>query len=266
MPRQQARIGAALAIVAALILCLAGACGLSRDKPSGSDRAGSEVAHAVSPTPSEQAKSPAPTSPSHDSKKTSSSVNRPPKPGSEKPGKTSGRPKAKPKTAAKQRVEPAAPTALRIPSIGVNAEVGSLQATVRDGKLGLYPPEATYADLLRAYWATWEGHRAAPGYPSTGTTFIVGHTCHKQGCPAVFNSLQSIQLGAHVTVKTPSGVLVYRIFRVQAYPKSAITNVEEVYANVPNRLVLVTCKLRRDHGVQTDNFVAWAKLVKSRRK
>lgn len=159
------------------------------------------------------------------------------------------------------RVPSAPPARIDISAIGVHADVGSLAASYDSaGVYGLYPPEATWDDLTRAYW--WN-ERSAPGNPSSGTTFIIGHTCHAQGCPAVFNRLQDVQKGTFVTVTTPNGALTYRIFRTQTYPKSAITNVDEVYKNVPNRLVLVTCKLRSDGGVQTDNFVAWATLVGS---
>lgn len=165
----------------------------------------------------------------------------------------------------RQRVASAPPTRLDIPSIGVHAAVGQLAVTKDPdtGQYGLYPPEATWDDLLRAYW--WN-ESAVPGYPTMKTTFIVGHTCHAQGCPAVFNRLQAARRGTLVQVATSKGRLTYRVFKTHDYAKSAITNVGEVYANVPNRLVLVTCKLRKDGQLQTDNFVAWATLVASQRR
>lgn len=152
----------------------------------------------------------------------------------------------------------ASPTRLEIPSIGVRAEVGRVSISrTSTGQATLAPPESTWDDLARAYW--WD-ERSAPSNPSSGTTFIVGHTCHSEGCASVFNRLQAVQQGALIHVKTPEGVFTYRVFKRQSYPQSEVPGIDEVYRDVPNRLVLVTCKLRADGGVQTDNFVAWAML------
>lgn len=155
-------------------------------------------------------------------------------------------------------VLPALPTRLDIPTISVHAEVGTVSVTqTSTGQATLAPPESTWDDLSRAYW--WD-ERSAPSNPSSGTTFIIGHTCHSEGCSSVFNRLQEIQQGALVRVATSKGVFTYRVFKRQSYLKSEITNVDDVYRDVPNRLVLVTCKLRADGAAQTDNFVAWATL------
>lgn len=159
-------------------------------------------------------------------------------------------------------VRPAAPQHLSIPSVGISAAVGRISVTYEGDQPILAPPEATWADLLRAYW--WQ-QRSAPGYPNSGTTFIIGHTCHVANCPAVFNRLQQISRGDLITVITANGRLTYRVFRRQTFQKADVKYAKEVYADVPDTLVLATCKLRRDGGLQTDNFVAWAKLVGSRR-
>lgn len=158
-------------------------------------------------------------------------------------------------------VQPAAPSRLVIPSIGVNADVGKLGLTYdAAGNAQLVPPEQTYDDLMRAYW--WS-ERQAPGYPVSKTTFIVGHTCHAAHCPAVFNTLQTIQHGALIRVSTPNGELTYQVFDTQTYPSQDIAYADKVYRDVPNQLVLATCKLRSDGQAQTDRFVVWAKLVQS---
>ena len=124
----------------------------------------------------------------------------------------------------------------------------------------IQPPEATNADLLRAYW--WS-ERQAPGSKAPGTTFIFGHSCHT-GCPAVFNTLQTIHLGALATVITPKGQLTYQAFRKHPYPADSVSGSSEIYKDVPGRLVLATCKLRQDGGIQTDRIVVWFKLVAAR--
>lgn len=158
-------------------------------------------------------------------------------------------------------VQPAAPSHLVIPSIGVNASVGKIAVTHDSaGNAQLVPPERTYDDLMRAYW--WS-ERQAPGYPVSKTTFLIGHTCHAANCPAVFNTLQTIQLGALIRVSTPNGELTYEVFDTQTYPSQDIAYAAKVYKDVPNQLVLATCKLRSDGQAQTDRFVVWAKLVQS---
>lgn len=164
------------------------------------------------------------------------------------------------------KVQPAPPTQLAIPSIGVNAYVGKVAAagkTASNPQGYLQPPERTVADLMRAYW--WS-EQQAPGSHVSKTTFIIGHTCHTEGCPAVFNRLQTVKIGALVSVATRQGVLTYRIFRTREYPASAVRHSSKVYDyNEPNWLVLATCKLKANGGVQTDRFVAWARLVSARR-
>lgn len=158
-------------------------------------------------------------------------------------------------------VPPAAPSRLEIPSIGANAEVGKIALTHdAAGNAQLVPPEQTYDDLMRAYW--WS-ERQTPGYPVSGTTFLIGHTCHAVNCPAVFNMLQTIQPGALIRVSTPNGELTYQVFDTHTYPSQDIAYAAKVYKNVPNQLVLATCKLRSDGKAQTDRFVVWAKLVQS---
>lgn len=177
--------------------------------------------------------------------------------------KPSSSPSVKPKATKSENpkpvVQPAPPTRIQIPTIGVDANIGQVATTVQGGESVIYPPASTLADLAEAYW--WN-ERAEPSSDSAGTTFIVGHTCHSAGCPAVFNSLQNISVGATIDVTTSKGKLTYKVTKTKTYTdtagRSSVGN--EVYADKSNSLVLVTCKLRGDGASQTDNFVVWAQL------
>jgi LPXTG-site transpeptidase (sortase) family protein len=161
-------------------------------------------------------------------------------------------------------VPQAPPTRLKIPSIGVDAAVGQIARTKDpQGDLGLNPPEEIWEDLARAYW--WN-ERQAPGNPTEGTTFILGHTCHRENCPAVFNRLQSVRLGALIVVETRQGTLTYKVWKIRDFPEAMLAGNEAVNADHLQGLTLITCKLRADGGVQTTRRVVWAKLVDTRQK
>lgn len=160
-------------------------------------------------------------------------------------------------------VPQAPPIRLAIPSLGIHADVGQLAITTVDGQAGLNPPEATLAQLMNAYW--WN-QRQAPGNPTEGTTYIIGHTCHSAGCPAVFNPLQGIHLGAQAVVETTKGVMTYRSYRKTTVPRTEVAGNPEINRDHKESLVLMACKLRADGGVQTDNFIVWFKLVSAVRK
>lgn len=66
-----------------------------------------------------------------------------------------------------------------------------------------------------------------------------------------------------IVVSTPNGELTYKVFRTKTYSADSIAYAAEVYDDVPNQLVLATCKLRSDGQAQTERFVVWAKLVRS---
>ena len=152
-------------------------------------------------------------------------------------------------------VKPAAPNGIAVSGTDINTSVAVVQRTAE----GIGPPEATLGELQAAYW--WS-ERAEPGSSSAGTTFIAAHSCRKVHC--AFNELPRAVVGAQVTIITPHGVLIYRVFRTASYPKQgpyATQYQPDVFRDVKNQLVLVTCKLRTDGQRATDNFVVWASLV-----
>lgn len=157
----------------------------------------------------------------------------------------------------------APPIGIIIPSLNIRATVGRVKETYvgngphRHGVVN--PPEATLADLARAYW--WID-KSAPGSPGKGTVYIYGHTCYSRHCPAVFNPLQHIKRhGALIELVTPKGHLVYRTFDRRVLTPQAYTLDAAVRRDEPGWLELATCKLRKNHVPQKNRVVVWAKLV-----
>lgn len=111
---------------------------------------------------------------------------------------------------------------------------------------------------------------AYPSYPSSGTTYVYGHACQHHICP--FSAIQrkpggsyTVARGDTITIRTPSGVLTYRVTRVGSSSKSY--NSLPAWANdstVPNRVVVVTCEYESG-GQSANNIVVVAKLVAAER-
>lgn len=111
---------------------------------------------------------------------------------------------------------------------------------------------------------------AYPSYPSNGTTYVYGHACQHHICP--FSAIQrkaaggyTVARGDTITIRTPSGVLTYRVTRVGSSSKNH--NSLPAWANdstVPNRVVVVTCEYESG-GQSANNIVVVAKLVAAER-
>lgn len=167
---------------------------------------------------------------------------------------------------SQDRVAPAQPTRLEIPAIGLTAKFGKggfAASYYRQNGAEVYdflPPES---DLSKVWW--WN-QRSEPSFPSTGTSYVFGHTCHSRGCPAAFNSLQELdgQIGAVIRIVTPNGILTYRVAKTITYRNTNQIDASLITENRQGQLVLVTCKLR-GHEVQSDRFVVVAQMVSSQR-
>lgn len=137
---------------------------------------------------------------------------------------------AKPAHAAHAAHAVGRPLQLAIPEIGVAAPVTPIEPRGS----ALVPPDDP--DLL-GWWRS--GGR--PG-AVTGTTVIAGHTVHTGG--GVFDDLADADRGALVRVRTPDGVLDYRVRSVTTYSKASLANhAQQLFSQtVPGRLALVTCE------------------------
>jgi hypothetical protein len=147
--------------------------------------------------------------------------------------------------------QPALPVRLQIPAINVSTSLVKL-GRLPDGSLEVPKDWDT---------AGWYDKGPRPGQP--GPAVILGHVDSKTG-PAVFYQLRALRPGDTVRVGLADGrMLVFRVQRVQRYPKDKFPT-EAVYFPTLNReLRLITCGGEFDYaaGSYRDNIVAYATLA-----
>ena len=147
--------------------------------------------------------------------------------------------------------QPALPVRLQIPAIGVSTPLVKL-GRLPDGSLEVPKDWDT---------AGWYDKGPRPGQP--GPAVILGHVDSKTG-PAVFYQLRALRPGDTVRVGLADGrVLVFRVQRVQRYPKDEFPT-EAVYFPTLNReLRLITCGGEFDYAARSylDNIVVYADLA-----
>jgi len=148
-----------------------------------------------------------------------------------------------------------APSAITIPSIGV-------QSTLV--QLGLNPDKSIEVPSLDDpdSKAGWYKYSPTPG--QIGPTVILGHVDSAKYGPGVFFKLGALQPGATVEVTlTDRIVAVFTVDKVVAYPKSAFPSTA-VYGNIDHPgLRLITCGGTFDPaaGSYESNTVAYATLT-----
>jgi sortase (surface protein transpeptidase) len=146
---------------------------------------------------------------------------------------------------------PALPVRLQIPAIDVSTPLVKLGRRP-DGSLEVPKDWDT---------AGWYDKGPRPGQP--GPAVILGHVDSKTG-PAVFYQLRTLRRGDTVRVGLADGrILVFRVQRVQRYPKDEFPT-EAVYFPTLNReLRLITCGGEFDYaaGSYRDNIVVYATLA-----
>jgi LPXTG-site transpeptidase (sortase) family protein len=147
--------------------------------------------------------------------------------------------------------QPALPVRLQIPAIDVSTPLVKL-GRLPDGSLEVPKNWDT---------AGWYDEGPRPGQP--GPAVILGHVDSKTG-PAVFYQLRTLRAGDTVRVSLADGrILVFRVQRVQRYPKDEFPT-EAVYFPTLNReLRLITCGGEFDYaaGSYRDNIVVYATLA-----
>jgi sortase (surface protein transpeptidase) len=144
-----------------------------------------------------------------------------------------------------------APVRVEVPAVGLSTAVLPIRPT--DGELD--PP--TFGE---AYWIEPYGY---PG--SDNTTYITGHSATRGS--AVFDPLfdrasqrARVHEGDEVVVTTAEGRFSYRVTSSVRHAKGRLAQADDVWAKVPDRLVLITCFQRSKGGASRDNLVVFADL------
>ncbi len=121
------------------------------------------------------------------------------------------------------------PARLKIPSLGVNAEVESV-GIKEDGTMG------TPLDFDHV---SWYSPGARPG--AEGSAVFAGHVNNALLKPGVFEHLSQVVVGDYITVEDKEGkTLVYRVSSVTEYPANAAT--DSIFATSgPTQITLITC-------------------------
>ncbi|MCO1594345.1 class F sortase [Micromonospora sp. RHAY321] len=168
---------------------------------------------------------------------------RPPRPPVDAPARTHPAPDLAP-------LPRAAPVRVRIPAIGVRAEVVPVGADAA-GVLEVPP-------LDRPTLAGWYRHGVSPG--ETGNAVLVGHVDSPAG-PAVFFDLGRLRAGQEIQItRADAAVTTFTVDDVRAYPKDRFPS-SLVYGPADAAgLRLITCGGRFDAGTgnYVDNIIVFA--------
>lgn len=144
-----------------------------------------------------------------------------------------------------------APTAIRVPKIGVDAPIDPMGV---DENQALEVP----VDTTRVGW--WSGG-AEPG--EIAPSVLVGHVDSYTG-PAVFFGLDKLTAGDIIEVDRKDGTTAkFAVDRLESYPKTEFAT-DAVYGATPwPNLRLITCFGPFDETVRSyeDNLVVYASLV-----
>ena len=150
-----------------------------------------------------------------------------------------------------------APTALRIPALGVTSPMLDL-GLLPDGTIATPPlddPESK---------AGWYTGSPAPG--TQGPSIVLGHVDSKKYGPGVFYELGALKPGDTIEItRADRTVAVFRVDAVRSYPKASFPT-EEIYGNLDHAgLRLITCGGTFDpaKGSYESNIIAFASLVGS---
>lgn len=144
---------------------------------------------------------------------------------------------------------------LRVPSAGLTVPLGALNEV--DGVID--PPGFSSAYLVRNYGTQLD--RAG-----LGTVFVVMHSCRGGAvCPGDYLTdltagTASVAMGADVYV----GGLHYRVAGSETVYKPDVHADAALWADVPGRLVLLTCLQTPAQTASIDNLVVTAQLVTTR--
>ena len=124
---------------------------------------------------------------------------------------------------------PIVPTVLRIPSIGVRAQV-EVVGNKADGSMGT---PAKFDEVA------WYGLGSKPGEP--GNAVIAGHVNNALTTAGVFAHLTQVSVGDTIEVSNGSTTLTYVVKQIQTYPADEAPAASIFTREGPSQLVLITC-------------------------
>jgi hypothetical protein len=127
---------------------------------------------------------------------------------------------------------------LQIPSVAIDIKVSGAtmpreSPSCHGASVCIDPPVATEA--------AWYGAFSRPAVPSTNSVLIFGHSNWSHTDRQVFNNLPAVMAGDAISVTTETGVFVYSADTPTLEEYTEIPMSENVYGQVPDKLVLVTC-------------------------
>jgi len=146
----------------------------------------------------------------------------------------------------------ALPTALRIPSINLEAQFGPTLGVQSNGEIEV--PES-FDEL------GWYHHGPLPG--NIGPAVILGHVDSFKG-PAVLFNLGQVNVGDSIFITNKEGVEVEFVIEKLDRPSQSSFPTSEVYGDLDYPgLRLITCSGTYNRGIQryTHNLIVYAKVV-----
>ena len=158
---------------------------------------------------------------------------------------------SRPAVPAQEGTRGGTPVRVRIPAIGVDAEMGSLGLNT-DGTLEVPPYEE----------AGWYAGGSRPGDP--GPAVIAAHLASTDG-PAVFYRLEELNPGDVVHVGYRDGTVTFTVSETRSFAKTHFPTGRVYGWTEGPELRLVTCggTFDRNTGAYTSNLVVWAKVEAS---
>ncbi|MFD7643402.1 class F sortase [Kitasatospora sp. NPDC059795] len=137
-----------------------------------------------------------------------------------------------------------------VPSVGLDVPLGTMNEVAGS----VVPPGFASAFLIV--------NLGAPTSPATGTVYVAMHSL-RWGAVGPGNYLFAPETG---TSKVAPGAAVfaggvrYVVDGATAVPKAELPDADAIWADVPGRLVVLTCLERPDNSPAVDNFVIVAHL------
>jgi sortase A len=154
-------------------------------------------------------------------------------------------------------VEPAAPTRIEIPSVGIDSKVVTVTWAMLPSKDGVNRPEWQVADYA-------VGYHQGSAYPGqVGNVVMSGHVDYKG---EVFRDLHKVNIGDQVIVHTDKGEYMYVVERQVLVREEGVSeeqrlqNAEYMKPTPDQTLTLITCW---PYGIDTHRLIVIAKPYQS---